>query len=72
MCKIDRCVCTTRRNPEALPASDHRPMGTNSDRAYRKALGISGDLPASLGTISHGGAVSARRAAARYNRVRSS
>jgi hypothetical protein len=72
MCQIDRCVCTTRRNPAGLPASAHRPLGTASDTAYRRALGVSGDLPASLGTIAHGGTASARRAASRYNRVRSS
>lgn len=68
MCSVINCVCRTRRNPAALPPSAHRPANAN-DAAYRVAVGATtGRLPATLGTIAHGGTASARRAAARNSR----
>lgn len=68
MCQITSCVCRTRRNPAALPPSAHRPANV-ADAAYRAAVGATmGPLPATIGTIAHGGTANARRVAARNSR----
>lgn len=52
-CTITGCICTTRRNPAALPPSAHRPVQRLvRDADYRKALGVE-VIPASVGRIAH-------------------